>query len=210
MKEHVYCIYDILYGRLFSDGFGKIFSDASGRGNSLIVSGIAKFKGKNYYFERLRRDLHAWGEFADEITRETCKYYLTLLDENVFKLSIENWEYVKKWFIYRDIPDPCEYMVKRETMTFSQIFSGTNIEKNIMEKIENYYQNEIIIRKYLENTRPTIKTDGIFYSADGKFYSAVKVINSGIKVKWKNKEKILIRNRIVRPLHITGLFTHRR
>ena len=188
MKENVYCVYDIMYNRLgnvrlhiYSEGDGVIYSN--------IFSGIAKFKGKNYYFEQ-SYDPICYSLSSKEERIESKKYYLTLLDKNIFKLSMENWEYVKEWFIHKNIPDPYEYIEKRKTMTFSQIFSDVNIEKNIMELTEKYFQNDIIIKKYLENTKPINKADGKFYIAKGILYDVVKMINSGIKVEWKNRQKI--------------------
>jgi hypothetical protein len=190
--NHVYCIYDILYGVLYTNDLdGKIYSDISK--NKLIVSGIAKFKGKNYFFKRLLAE--RWLEDDDEVwgedDQDNCrKYFLTLLDKKIFKLLIENWTYVKEWFFkHSNIPHPLEYEKKRKIMMFQQILTDVSFENKLVEVFENYYQNDIIIKNYLESNKPTIKANGIFYSEKGLLYDNYKIMNSDIKVEWKNIEK---------------------
>ena len=75
-------------------------------------------------------------------------YELKLLDDNIFKLSLENWEYWKRWLKQSVVPHPVCYANSREIKTIEEIFSGENIEKELIEQTEKYYQNETIIQDY--------------------------------------------------------------
>jgi hypothetical protein len=161
MNEKVYCVND--------------FYDMT------IIEGIAAYNGKNYFFECIFDDDN-WSDI----------YNLTLLDKNIFKISMENWKYWKHWLKdYRNgiriIPHSVNYAKERQTKTMEEILfeinkvkdTNTLSEKNYtIKSAENYYQNKIIIKNYLENNKP-------IYRAKGTFYGDINGIEN-TEVKWEN------------------------
>jgi hypothetical protein len=141
--------------------------------DNIIIEGIAKYNNEKYYFECI---------FSNEKDYWTNEYYLTLLNESIFKMAMENWEYWEKWLKQSIIPHPVEYAKRRRTMTANEILSGINIEDDLLELTEKYYQNEIIIEKYLEDNKP-------IYKAQGTFYGNINGINH-TEVKWENIRKM--------------------
>ena len=153
MTEKVYCVYDWW--------------------DMTIISGVAEYNNKKYYF-KCNFDFPAddWSDI----------YELTFLDDYIFKLSMENWEYWKIWLKQSIIPHPQLYAKSRETMTVKEIFSGKNIEKRLIEQTENYYQNELIINEYIENTKPVYKAKAAFQG---------KIDGMDTRVEWKNISNII-------------------
>jgi hypothetical protein len=139
-----------------------------------IIEGIALYNNKKYYFKNI---------FDDESNDWTDTYNLTLLDEDIFKTAIKNWEYWKKWLRQTVIPHPFEYAEKRKIMTAEKIFSEINADNGLMELTENYYQNEIRIEHYLKNNKP-------IYKAKGTFFGNINGIGK-IEVKWENVIRII-------------------
>ncbi|MDR2635650.1 MAG: hypothetical protein LBC08_02340 [Campylobacteraceae bacterium] len=143
-----------------------------------IVEGIADYNDKKYYFNCI---------FSNDIDDWTDIYELTLLDDYIFELALENWEYWKNWLkkfnkkFSSEIPHPVEYAKTRKTLTVDEIFNGKNIERDAIELTEKYYQNEIIINKYLKDTKPIYKATGTFLG---------KIDGMDTKVEWKNVIKI--------------------
>ena len=140
-----------------------------------ILSGFADYNNRKYYFNCI---------FSDNEDCWTDIYELILLDNYVFKLSIDNWEYWKKWlkgFFNKEsfsIPHPVEYAKSRKKLTVEKIFDLKNIDKDKIELTEKYYQNQIIIDKYIKKNKPKYRAKGIF-SGD------INGIN-GTVVKWEN------------------------
>jgi hypothetical protein len=141
--------------------------------DNTIIDGIAKHNDENYFFNCI---------FSEEEDDWSDNYYLTLLDENIFELALKNWEYWKQWLKQSVIPHPVKYAEKRKIMTVDQIFSEINVEKNLIELTEKYYQNEIVINNFLKNSEP-------IYKAKGIFYGDINGINK-TEVKWENILKI--------------------
>ena len=152
-----------------------------------IIEGIAQYNNENYFFECV---------FSDEDDDWSNMYNLTLLDKNIFKISMENWEYWKQWLKdynngIKIIPHSVEYAKKRQTMTMEEIVCEINKVNNLIKlteenytikSAENYYQNKIIIKKYLENNKP-------MYKARSSFCGDLRGINK-TEVKWENLIKI--------------------
>jgi hypothetical protein len=149
MNEKVYCVYDLWA--------------------NTIIAGIAKHNNENYFFECI---------FSEEDDDWSDNYYLTLLDENIFELSLKGWEYWKQWRKQSIIPHPVTYAEKRKTMTMEEIFSEINVENDFIELTEKNYQNQIKIENYLKNNKPKFKAKGIFYGD-------ITGINN-TEVKWEN------------------------
>jgi hypothetical protein len=143
-----------------------------------ILEGIAGYNDKKYYFNCI---------FSKDIDDWTDIYELTLLDDYIFKLTLENWEYWKNWLnkfnkkLAFEIPHPAEYAEIREKSTVDEIFKGKNIEKDILELTEKYYQNEIMINEYLKNNEPIYKAKGTFFG---------KIDGMDTKVEWEDVIKI--------------------
>jgi hypothetical protein len=143
-----------------------------------IIEGIAAYNDKKYYFNCI---------FSNDVDDWTDVYELTLLNDYIFKLALENWEYWKNWLnkfnknLSCKIPHPTEYAKNRETLTVDEIFNDKNIGKDLIELTEKYYQNEIIINEYLKNNRPIYKIKGIFLG---------KIDGTDTKVEWENAVKI--------------------
>lgn len=138
-----------------------------------ILEGIAKYNNENYHFECI---------FSDAEDDWSNNYYLTLLNENIFKIAMENWEYWKQWLQQSVIPHPVKYAKKRKTMSVSEIASEIKIANNLLEPTERYYQNAIIIDDYLKNNKP-------IYEAQGIFCGDIRGINH-TAVTWENVRKI--------------------
>jgi hypothetical protein len=154
MKENVYCVYH--------------FWDMT------ILEGIAQYNNESFFFESTFES--EGGSWMGNT------YNLTLLDENIFKLSLENWEYWKQYVEQSVLPPPDEYAEKRKVMTEEEIFSETL--KNNLSKLneKSYQQNELIIKNYLKNTKP-------IYQAKGDFYGDINGIGT-TEVIWENVIKI--------------------
>jgi hypothetical protein len=154
MTEKVYCVDD--------------FWDMT------IIKGIAGYNDKKYYFNCV---------FSDDIDDWTDTYELTLLDDCIFKLTLENREYWKNWLsgfgkpLSFEIPHPAEYAKIRKALTADEISNDKNIEKDTIELTEKYYQNEIAVNKYLKNNKPIYKAKGIFSG---------RVDGTDTKVEWEN------------------------
>jgi hypothetical protein len=160
-----------------------------------ITDGVAGYNDKKYYFNCV---------FSEDIDDWTDIYELTLLDDYIFRLTSENWEYWKSWLnkfsknYPFEIPHPSEYANIRAASTVDEIFNGSllraftrghpeceqkalfngkNIEKDIIELTEKYYQNDIIIKEYLKNNKPICKVKGTF-SGD--------INGMDTKVEWEN------------------------
>jgi len=93
-----------------------------------ILEGVAGFNNKKYYFYCI---------FSNENDDWTDMYELKLLDDYIFKLSLENWEYWKKWLEQSVVPHPFCYVKSRETKTVEEIFFDKNIEKELIEQTES-------------------------------------------------------------------------
>jgi len=159
-----------------------------------ILEGIAEYNGKKYYFFE---DIS-----LDEYVEPDMYYCLTLLDDNVFNLSMENWEYWKMWLkryikphfkinpTMELVPHPVDYAERRKTMTMEKIFSNIKIKKDLkntfMELTEKYYQNDKKIKEYIKNHKPIYKAKGIFNS---DFGSDIMGLNN-TEVIWENLVKI--------------------
>jgi hypothetical protein len=143
-----------------------------------IIEGIAGYNNKKYYFNCI---------FSNDVDDWTDTYELTLLDDYIFKLTLEKWEYWKNWLnkfnkkLSFEILHPTKYVEIRKKLTVGEIFNGKNIEKDIIELTEKYYQNEIIINEYLNNNKP-------IYKAQGTFSGEINGMNT--KVEWENIIKI--------------------
>jgi hypothetical protein len=141
-----------------------------------IIEGIAGHNGKGYYFKCI---------FSNDVDDWTDVYELTLLNDHIFKLTLENWEYWKNWLgkfdkrVSSEISHPGEYAEIRKTLTVDEIFNGKNIGKDIIESTEKYYQNEIIINEYLKNNKPIYKARGTFSG---------KINGMDTKAEWENME----------------------
>jgi len=136
MTEKVYCVYDYW--------------------DMTIIEGIAEYNNGKYYFKCISsiEDGNNYGW--------TDMYELTLLDDYIFKLSLENWEYWKMWLKNPVVPHPIEYAKSRKIRTLEEIFTKDNVEKELIEQTEKHYQNELLIEEYLKSTSPTFKAKGIF------------------------------------------------
>ena len=137
-----------------------------------ILEGVADFKNKKYHFKCI---------FSEKDDDWTDVYELKLLDDNIFKLLLENWEYWKKWLKQTFMPHPVEYAKNRKTKTVEEIFFGKNIEKISIEETEKYYQNEIIIQEYLKSKSSILKAKCVFFG---------KINGMDTNVEWTNVEKI--------------------
>lgn len=93
-------------------------------------------------------------------------YELTPLDDRIFNLELQNWEY---WLFWRDtqfefgtankIPHPVHYADIRKTKEFdAKIFPNAEIA----DRAEKYYQNQIIIDDFLKRHEPTTYARAIF------------------------------------------------
>ena len=162
MKENVYCIYDI-----FSPKFDPIITESN-----LINSGIAEFKKNIYYFERLN----------SENVKYFNKYYLTLLDENIFKIFMKNWKCITELFNHSSLPDLYKYIINRKYYTFNQISLENILEKNMLELMERYFQNNLIIKNHLTNNKPKISANATFIGP----FTIESMNKSELKVEWKN------------------------
>jgi hypothetical protein len=139
-----------------------------------IIEGIAKYNNGKYYFECI---------FSDDKDNWTDVYNLTFLNEYIFKLSIDNWEYWKLWLKQSIIPHPVEYAKERKEKTVEKIFLKISVEKSLIDLTEKYYQNEIVIKNYIKNNKP-------IYQAKGTFCGDINGINN-TEVKWENIIKLI-------------------
>jgi hypothetical protein len=159
MFEKVYCVHDYW--------------------DMTIINGIADYNRKKYYFNCI---------FSDDEECWTDIYELILLDDYIFKLSLDNWDYWKKWLkgFFNNgnytMPHPVEYARSRRKLAVEKIFDGKNIGKDLIELTETYCQNGITIDEYLKNRKPIYKAKGIF-SGD------IDGVND-TRVEWENIRKI--------------------
>jgi hypothetical protein len=143
-----------------------------------ILEGIAGYNDKKYYFNCI---------FSNDIDYWTDVYELTLLNDHIFKLALENWEYWKNWLkkfnknLSFEIPHPVEYAKNRETLTVDEIFNDKKSENDIIEATEKYYQNKIIIDEYLNDNKPIYKAQGTFSG---------KINGMDTRVEWENVVKL--------------------
>ena len=144
--------------------------------DSTITQGISKYSNENYFFECI---------FSKEDDNWSNNYYLTLLDENIFELSLENWEYWKNWLKQSIIPHPVEYANKRKIDTMENIFLDINVDSGKMESTEKYYQNEILIKQYLKNNKPKYIAKGSFYGKNDMLFKMANGEDS-IEVLWED------------------------
>jgi hypothetical protein len=112
-----------------------------------ILEGVADYMGKPYYF-----DMYG-----------TNERLLTPLNDEVFSLILESWNY---WLHYvsvhkSTIPHPCDYAKMRETQTFSEI-EKMNAPKGEWARAEQNYQDDLRIKEFLSTHPPTLKAKADF------------------------------------------------
>ncbi|WP_448606845.1 hypothetical protein [Paenimyroides ceti] len=117
----------------------------------IILSGVANYENKPFYFEK------NFGELDDDY--ET-KYELTELTDEVFILVQENWEYWLGWLKQNKIEHPNYYAEKRRTKSFEVLQNEYGKEE--IKRAEKYYNNELVLKKFIENNLNKIKSDGKF------------------------------------------------
>ncbi len=106
--------------------------------DSTLLSGIANYQGKPYYFENV---------FDNEEDIYSNEYILTELTDDIFNLAKENWLYWLQW-LKNCKEHPKEYAEKRKKHNFDELQNQYD-EKEIIAA-EKYYQNEILIDAYLK------------------------------------------------------------
>jgi hypothetical protein len=116
-----------------------------------ILSGVANYKNKSFYFER------TYDEQKDDYEVE---YELTELTDEVFITVQENWEYWLGWLKQNKIEHPNYYAEKRRTKSFELL--QNEYGKDEIERAEKYYQNELILKSFIENNLKKIKSEGKF------------------------------------------------
>jgi hypothetical protein len=127
--EKVYCIHDS------HDG--------------IILSGITEFKGQCFYFSKIFNPGHPddW----------TDVYKLTILNQTIFNLEMENWNYWLFWLKNQKDPHPIEYATLRKKISIDSIKSkGMFKNKESLNKAEIYYQNQLTIDSYLNSNKPSL------------------------------------------------------
>lgn len=115
-----------------------------------ILSGVANYENKPFYFEK---------NFDERDDYET-KYELTELTDEVFISVQENWEYWLGWLRQNKIEHPNYYAEKRRTKSFELL--QNEYDKDAIEEAEKYYQNELLLKKIVENYSKKIKSEGKF------------------------------------------------
>ncbi|MDR1338783.1 MAG: hypothetical protein LBK58_01830 [Prevotellaceae bacterium] len=146
-----------------------------------IIEGIAGYNDRKYYFNCI------FSSDAVDNWTDADAYELTLLDDYIFGLTLENWEYWRNWLnkfnkkLLFEIPHPAKYAEIRKILTVDEIFNDKDTEKDIIELTEKNYRNEIIINEYLKNSKPVYKARGTFFG---------KINGMDTKVEWENVIKI--------------------
>jgi hypothetical protein len=136
MKEKVYCSHDNY--------------------DSIILSGVADCEGYPCYFDFLP---------GDGIAKDgTQIFLLTLLDTETFTRELENWNYWLFWQTQKGVPHPQTYIKLRQTSTIDSITADKNwADTGNWARLENYYQNQLLVEAYLKDHPPQIKATAIFY-----------------------------------------------
>lgn len=136
MKEKVYC--------------------AHGNYDSIILAGVADCEGYACYFDFLP---------GNGIAKDgTQIYLLTLLDEKTFGIELENWNYWLYWQTQKKVPHPVTYAKLRKTNTFESIAAETILkDSEDWNRLESYYQNQLLVDRFLNDNLPNIKATAIFY-----------------------------------------------
>lgn len=121
--------------------------------DGLILSGVADFHGEPFYFLNLIDD----GSVAI--------YEMTPLSEFIFDLEKENWTYWLDWYhSTRQDPHPMHYANLRkeepvDSVKERKLFSNPHD----LARAEAYYQNQLIIDRFLKDEAPTHYAEAVFY-----------------------------------------------
>ncbi|MFD2907409.1 hypothetical protein ACFSX9_01545 [Flavobacterium ardleyense] len=130
-----------------------------------ILSGVANFKNKPYFFET---------NFDEQKDDYNAEYELTELKKEVFIAVQENWEYWLNWLKQNKIQHPNHYAERRKATRFEEL--QNEYDKEEIERAEKYYQNELILKYFIEHNLKKIKSKG-------KFEGELNGINTF--VQWK-------------------------
>ena len=127
-----------------------------------ILNGIAEYNGEKYAFER---------HFSDEKQKWSDWFYLTPLNDHIFNLVMENWEYWLKCLDYwqsQGTPPPFNY----DLFSPKKDVDGGLTKK--AKQAEKFEQNQFAIYEFFEIAAAK-------YMAKGKFSGDLLARNTTVE-----------------------------
>jgi hypothetical protein len=147
-----------------------------------ILEGVTQYENEKYHFVCLHSKIeNSWTE----------EYNLTLLNEKIFNLVLWNYDYWKEWSKQSEqskIPHLNNYIIERKNESFDDMKKWYG-NTELLNKAEQNYLNDIIINRYLKNTKPKYRLKGKFYINNNEYNIAnilyENIHEYNIKVKWE-------------------------